>query len=383
VNMIECAKSQLPILPEMLDRDRWKLNCLNGIVDLKTGLMSPSCQTEYMTRATTVNYRLDAKCPRWDAFLSKIFQGNAGLIEYVQKVIGYCLTGSVAERCFFILHGKGQNGKTTLVETIKHILSDYAKTAGPETVMKKQGDEGIRNDIARLQSARLVSVSETQKGRALDENSIKLMSGNDRLTARFLHAEFFEFDPQFKILLYTNHKPRVSGDDPALWKRMRLIPFDYQITDAEKIDGFQDILISEEAEGILAWAVEGCLKWQRDGLLNPDEVTRATEEYKGGEDTVGQFLKAACYVDIKNRNLSIKGSELLDRFHTWSGSNKLYSRAFYEILATHNIARDDRRDGIYLIGVALASDEPAPLLKVDEPDTKSKEEAAMRQAGLI
>jgi putative DNA primase/helicase len=230
----------------------------------------------------------------------------------------------------------------------------------------------------------MVSVSETQKGRALDENTIKALSGDERIKARFLYSEEFEFKPTFKILIYTNHRPRLSADDQALWDRIKLIPFDYRITDEEKIDGFSDILIQEEAEGILAWAVEGCLKWQKEKLKDAEEITKAVNAYRENEDSIGQFLRVVCYVDLNNTSMEIKGSDLLSKFHEWIGNNKMYSRSFYEILQSHGIERHDKRDGIYLRGVALLTEDPTIQLEgavLSTPETS--EEETMRKAGLL
>jgi putative DNA primase/helicase len=335
-----------------------------------------------MTRACSVNYDKNTEAPLWLSFLSTIMMGRQDMVEYLQRVAGYCLTGNVEERCFWIMHGhQGTNGKSTFFETLTFILSDYAKTAEPQTILKRGDDTGPRNDIARLQSARLVTVSEIGKGKHLDENTIKQMSGADRLTARFLYSEMFEFNPQFKILLITNHLPRISVDDPALWNRVKRIPFDYRVPD-EKIDRKLKEKLRAEAPGILAWAVRGCLEWQRNGLSDPKGVTSATNEYKSGEDTIKQFLDAACYVDTNNQLISINGNALLEKYHAWSGNNKMYSRSFYEALEQYGIMRDRRRDGIYLKGVALAADDD-PVFRQPAPDKTDDKEEAMRKAGLF
>jgi putative DNA primase/helicase len=377
-SMIECVKNEIAIIPEVFDKNDMKLNCPNGIIDLQTGLLLPSDQNEYMTRSTSFEYHPEKSCPRWLKFLDDIMLGRKDLVDYLQKVAGYCLTGNVSERCFFILYGRnGDNGKTTFVETLKIIMGDYAKTTDASTIMRKQGDEGIRNDLARLKSARLVSVSETPKGKSLDENMIKAITGDERIKARFLYSEEFEFRPTFKFLIYTNHRPKLSADDQALWNRVKLIPFEFTVKEENKILGLSDILIQEEAEGILAWAVEGCLKWQKEKLNNAPEITQAINSYRKREDSVGQFLSAVCRIDINDDKLEMKGADLLSKYHEWVGSNKMFSRTFYEILQSHDIERIDKRDGIYLKNVRLLfENESNDLFSGDE-------EEKMRKAGLI
>lgn len=293
--MIALGQSELPIpvTAEIFDRDIMLLNLENGALNLKTGHLQAHNRDDYITKLAPVVYAPDAACPLWDAFLNRIFQGNQNLIVFLQRLVGYSLTGSTVEHCFAVMHGKGANGKTTLLDTICGILGDYAQTAAFTTFLTRKNDGGIPNDIARLRGARLVCATEGEQGRALAESAIKQLTGGDRVAARFLHREYFEFRPTFKILLGTNHKPRIKGTDLAIWRRVKLIPFTETIPE-DRQDRKLPEKLRAEAPGILAWAVRGCLDWQREGLGIPDEVRTATQAYRQEEDIVGQFIAECC-----------------------------------------------------------------------------------------
>jgi putative DNA primase/helicase len=258
---IEHAKSLhgISILPDKFDRPQWILNVENGTIDLKTGKLMPHRREDLITKLAQVTLDPYAKCPTWDGFLHKIMSGNKNIIDFLQRVIGYSLTGSTREQCLFILHGNGANGKSTFLKTISDMLgNDYVTNTPTQTLMVRRG-ESIPNDIAALKGARLVTAVEAEEGQKLAESLVKSMTGGDKMTARFMRGEFFSFEPEFKIFLATNHKPQISGTDKAIWRRIYLIPFEVTIPDKEKDPDFPDKL-REELPGILNWAIEGCLQ---------------------------------------------------------------------------------------------------------------------------
>jgi len=294
--MIKLADSEpgIPVLPNELDADRWLLTCLNGTLDLRTGELGEHQREDRITKLAPVEYDPKAPAPTWDAFLQRIMDGNEDLIAFLQRAVGYSLTGDVSERVLFLLYGRGANGKTTFLETVRALLGDYAQRTPMETLLAKRGGS-IPNDVARLRGARFVSASESEEGKRLNEPLIKELTGGDTISARFLYGEYFEFKPQCKMWLATNHKPVVRGTDKAIWDRIQLIPFAVTIPEAEQDKHFGEKLKAELA-GILAWAVKGCLDWQENGLGVPGEVKRATEGYREEMDTVGNFIKDCCVV---------------------------------------------------------------------------------------
>ena len=270
LNSIDRAKAFLPVLQSELNRDRYKFNCENGVLDLKTGKLLEHDLSLLITNQSPVSYDPDADCPTWKAFLESVMKDENGkvkheLIEFLQKAIGYALTGDTSEQVAFFLWGNGRNGKSTFINTIKELIGDYGKQTNADTFTSKVHEGGINNDIARLSDARFVSAVESEDGQKLSESLIKQLTGGEPITARFLRKEFFEFLPEFKIFFTTNHKPIIKGNDEGIWRRIRLIPFTVTIP-KEEIDTRLPEKLLEELPGILNWAVEGCLKWQQEGV---------------------------------------------------------------------------------------------------------------------
>lgn len=297
MNMIALAKTEPEVVarPEDFDRDPWLLNCQNGTLDLKTGELRQHCREDLITKLAPVTYDPTAPAPLWEKFLARIMNDNQDLIEYLKRCTGYCLTGLTTEQCMFILYGLGNNGKTTAVEPFRTMLGDYAAHTPSETLLAKKGADAIPSDIARLPGKRLVTASETEDNKRLSENQVKQLTGGDTIAARFLYREWFEFQPQFKLILCTNHKPRIHGQDVAIWRRIRLVPFTATITKEERDPAMAEKLQAELA-GILAWAVRGCLDWQRVGLNEPTEVRGATAEYKRESDVLGEWIEDCCVI---------------------------------------------------------------------------------------
>ncbi len=323
VAMVELSKSENNILIETkeFNKDGFLLNCVNGIVDLRTGeLLSHDC-SKYITRMINIDYDPNAKCPKWDWFMNDIFDGSQNLVSYLHKAVGYSLTDSVREQCFFILYGSGRNGKNTFLDTIRGLLGDYACKAGVSTLMVKHNkDSGANEDIADLWGKRMVMASESDKTRTLSEGLIKELTGDKTVKARFLYGHLFEFNPTFKIFLQTNHKPKIRGTDEGIWSRPRLVPFTKFYPPEKRIPDLEEQLI-RELPGILRWAVEGCLLWQKEGLGTTPEIDEATAQYKEEEDFTGNFLKECCSRIPGQQILSLKLYEAFKNYAKASGAH--------------------------------------------------------------
>mgnify|MGYP001206607304 CR=1 FL=1 len=324
--MIELAKSELAITPEEFDKNPYIVNFLNGTLDLETFEFREHNPEDFLTKQMNVKYNPDADCPKWLDFLNLIFKGDQELIDFVQGALGYSLTGDVREDCLFICWGSGQNGKTTFLKTILEIWGDYGADTPTETFLSKKY-EGVPNDIARLSGKRFVVASETPEGKRFNEVLIKKLTGRDRITARFLRQEFFEFEPTFKIWIITNHKPIVHESTKAFWRRIKLIPFTYTIPDDKKIPGYEKILL-EERSGILNWVLEGFWKWKSEGLRTPKAVQEATENYRDEMDILADFITECCE---EGEGKSVLNSELYEAYKDWcfkNGEEPLSQRGF-------------------------------------------------------
>lgn len=312
------SQHMMAITVDELDSDKWLLNVLNGTIDLRTAELKPHDPADNITKLAPINYNPHAKCNVFTEFVCGVFAENENIIQFVQRFLGYCLTGDTREQKFMIAWGNGQNGKGTLLNLILDILGDYAETTPADTIMAKRS-EGIPNDIARLRGARYVLASETQKGRRMNEALVKQMTGQDRMAARFLHQEFFEFWPQFKIVLLTNDRPPASGDDPALWRRIMLTPFTQKFEGAKCDNTLRDRLRDpDEMAGVFRWLIDGCLAWQKDGLQPPDEVIQATTEYRNENDIIGDWLEECCVIGTE---YGAKIADLYKSFEEWSLKN--------------------------------------------------------------
>ena len=274
------------------DADPWLLNTPGGTVDLTTGSMRPHDRTDLMTKMTAV--APDGDCPLWLAFLDRIFERDRDLIAFVQRVLGYSLTGSIRDHALFFLYGTGGNGKGVFLNTWHGILGDYSTIAAMETFAASK-NERHPTDLAMLRGARAVIAQETEEGQRWPEARIKRLTGGDPISARFMRQDFFAFTPSFKLLIAGNHKPSLRAVDEAVRRRFHLVPFVVTVPKAER-DAELPEKLKAEWPGILAWAIEGCLKWQRSGLAPPSAVRDATAEYFDDEDAIGHFIDERCEV---------------------------------------------------------------------------------------
>jgi len=299
-----------------LDSNPMLLNCLNGTIDLETGRLLPHSRRDLITRMVPVLYDEKAECPIWLTVLKKIMANDDAMVSYLQKVIGYALSGRVDEQCLFIFSGFGANGKSTVLETIRVMLGDYARHTPSCTLL--MNNMAIRNDLARLSGARLVSAVEIGMGKKLDEALVKQLTGGDPITSRFLFQEYFEHRPTFKLFMAVNHKPEIRGVDYGIWRRLRLIPFNVIIKDDE-MDRALIGKLAKELPGILAWAVQGCLEWQRSGLGMPDTSLSALREYREETDKITDFVNDCCRHEQEAR-VPIK--KLYEAYKSWAEENE-------------------------------------------------------------
>lgn len=317
--MVNLAKSDKRIRASVddFDKDPWLLNAQNGTIDLHTGTLRDHSPADNITKVVPVNYEPQARSDVWEEFLSRIMGRDDSLTTYVQKAMGYSLTGSTAEKGFFVCYGTGDNGKSTLLEAFLYVLGDYAKVTRPETFMVAGGGD-IPNDLAELAGSRYVCAAEPKGGHKLNMSRLKQLTGGDTVKARFLNKEFFQFRPQLKIWLATNNRPDVSENGPAVWRRVKLIPFDVRIPDEEQDKDLPNKL-KDDAEAILAYAVEGCLLWQKEGLKEPQAMREAMDEYKADQDSFKIFLDEHCQDCIGQGALS---DDVHKRYMQWQEDSK-------------------------------------------------------------
>ena len=308
--------------PDDWDANTWELNTPGGVVDLITGNIRPQSRADRMTKLTAVTPGGD--CPTWLQFLETATNGDQDLIGFLRRMCGYSLTGQIREHALFFVYGTGGNGKGTFLNTITHIMGDYQRVAGAETFTESHGDRHT-TELARLQGARLVTAQETEEGKRWAEARIKALTGGDPITARFMRQDDFTYIPQFKLVIVGNHKPAFRNVDDAIKRRLHLIPFTASIP-ADKRDPKLAEKLKAEAPGILAWMIEGCVEWQRDGLRPPEVVKDSTDEYLGAEDSLQQWLDECCEVGLggftSSKALFVSWSEWAEQSGEFVGTMK-------------------------------------------------------------
>lgn len=320
--MLDEVTHYVPVLPQHLDTHKIYINTPAGVIDLRDGTLHDHAPEQYITKITSVEYSPNADCPKWLSFLDDIFMGDKDLIRYIQKAVGYSLTGSTSEQCVFFLFGTGRNGKSTFIDVIRDIVGDYAANIQPETIMvRKTGGNAINSDIARLKGARLVTSVEPNEGMRINEGLLKQLTGEDVVTARKLYGDEFEFKPEFKLWVSTNHKPIIRGTDTGIWRRIHLIPFTVQIPE-NKIDRRLKYKLAAEMPGIFRWAVDGCLMYQREGLKMPRAVADSVKEYRREMDVISAFIEDCC---VTGKGCSVQSSQLYAAYCKWSEQGNEYT----------------------------------------------------------
>ncbi len=336
---------------EVYDSDPWLLGCENGVIDLRTGELRDGRQSDCVTMSTGVHYDPHAAAPRWERFLDEVFNSRQTLIHFVQRYAGYSATGDIREQNLPLLHGGGSNGKTTLVEALRNALGEYADNTCFQTFEMSRDTQ--TEDLARLCGRRLVTASETQQDRQLNEARIKAVTGGDPLTARYLYGHLFTFHPSFKLWLSMNHLPVIRGTDAGIWRRICLVPFNVSFEGRE--DKGLATALRAEAPGILRWIVDGCLAWQRDGLQIPEEVRAATKEYRSESDVVQQLIDDHA---ILPSGMETRTSDLYKAFREWCKENRqgdMTQTAFGRRLSELGIERDRDTSGNHRVykGIGL------------------------------
>ena len=363
----------LAITGDEWNADKWALMTQNKFINLKTGSDRPGRLGDYINKVAPVEWRgFHVEAEAWEGFLSDIFGDDQDLVQYVQKVLGGALVGTARQQEFYILHGEGRNGKSTLLEVLKKVLGPLVGPVQSEIITGFSGrsnPSAPNPEILDLQGKRLVWASETPKGSRLNIERVKLFTGADTLKGRYNYSnDLIEFTPTHTLLLLTNHKPRIGADEFALWQRVRLIPFKFKFVDdheRDPHDHFQkprqadllDHLLAEKS-GILAWLVTGCLLWQEEGLEPPQEVKEATKEYKSSEDIVGRFVDACCHV---GSGLRQQAGPLYEAFKTWwkvefgEASRPIGNRNFAQNLS-QKFPKENTRHTYYL-GLGLKEED--------------------------
>ncbi len=334
----------ITIRSDELDQNLWLLNCQNGTIDLKTGKLLPFNPKDYITRICSTPYDANKDIPLWTSLLDKVSGGDEAVKRYMQKAFGYALTGDISEQAMFLLYGTGSNGKSTMLNIFAELLDGYAQSTSSDTFMQKK-NESVNNDIARLKGARFVSAIEMEEGKRMAESLIKSMTGGDKLVTRFLYGEFFEYVPQFKVFLAVNHKPIIRDTTKSIWRRIKLMEFTNTFTEQERDKNFPAKIMATEMPGILAWAVEGCLLWQREGIPDPDKIYKATQEYRDEMDAFAHFFDECCVVNeagrVSNKMLRAAYDEWCKENGEWAlpqrpFSQKLLERGFQKKRAPGN-----------------------------------------------
>lgn len=356
---LAATEPHIPVKIEQFDADPFSFCAGNGTVDLRSGVLRPHSRTDLITKVTDVAYHPDAPCPTWERFLADVFDGDQDLIDFVQRYAGYSLTGDVSEQVMVFAHGGGRNGKTTLLNTLRGITGDYGMQLDPAVLTGEAGEQHPTG-LTDLRGARFVATVETEQGNRLNESLIKQLTGGDPIRARRMRQDFFEFNPTHKLWFAGNHLPRIGGTDIGIWRRLALLPFRVEFGPG-KADRHLPAKLAAESAGILAWAVQGCLWWQRDGLGIPTAVTEATGAYRQSQDHIGRFLAD---VGVVGPSFYVASAQMREAYEKWchsQGERPWSAQAMGRELTAKGFQTTtlgtgyDRRRG--WIGVGLMADE--------------------------
>jgi putative DNA primase/helicase len=317
--MIKLARSEpeITLYTKALNADRMLLGVQNGTLDLRTGQLRKPKREDYITKQASVTFDTNAQCARWRQFLEEITGGDEDLIRFLQRMAGYALTGDITEQCLFVLHGLGANGKGVFTSTLERLAGDYGCTTMAEILMAQKYRNIPLPELARLVGSRFVLAPESEDGAQLAEGVVKQLTGEDKIVACHKYRDPFEFQPQFKVWLVTNHEPIIKGDDHAIWRRIRLVPFKVTIPEDRQDKKLKGALL-EELPGILNWAIEGCLAWQHEGLRPPPRVLKATEAYRSDMDILGDWIAQWCITGPEVADKSTPTEHLYASYEQWA-----------------------------------------------------------------
>lgn len=352
--MLELATSdpQIVVDHRQLDLNDYELSVENGIVNLRTGAFRHRTREDLVTQEAGTNFDASAACPRFMAFLDQVTGGDVAVQEYLQRWMGYVLTGATTEHAFAFFHGAGANGKSTFIDIARRLLGSYATSAQPDTFMARRTGGGPSSDIARLAGKRLVISNEIRDGAQFEENLLKQLVGGDEVVAREMYASEFVFRPKLKLFIAGNHLPVIRGDDEGIWRRVQFVPFVQTIPEAERDKHLVDKLVAE-LPGILNWAIQGCLTWQKVGLHPPAGIRSATDDYRQEMDILARWLGDECEVRV---GLRTAARDLYSSYRQWCDRNGLVSMsepAFARKLEARGFARVRSRAGNLRDGISL------------------------------
>lgn len=361
------------------DRHHHLIACRNGVVNLRTGALQPHDPDLLLTRKVDLNYSAEARAPRWESFLHEVFPTYPDLPAYVQRLIGYGITGETAEQCFAVLWGTGANGKSVFTDTLAEVFREQTVTT-PFSTFEDRGSGGIPNDLAALKGARLVMAAEGEQGRPMAEAILKRVTGRDLISARFMRKEFFEFRPTFLLMLATNYPPRFRGQDEGLWRRVKFLPWERTFTARDK-DHQLGAKLMAEAEGIFAWAVRGAIEWYARGLQDPKIIRDATAEYRQTSDALVGFLPG---VFVKDEEGTTLGQVVWEAYRDWTEEEALphkerwSRRALFAALEERGLVKKRAAQGTVFSGIRRARQTDA-VENHDEPENDRTPTPALAQ----
>jgi putative DNA primase/helicase len=349
---VELSRSRFHVDLDLVDSNAEVAGCSDGSILHLVSCSSFRGTDAIVTKKLGANVGGNSACPEWTNFLNRIFDNDSDLIAFVRRAVGYTLTGSVREQCLFILIGTGANGKSTFINTLQKLFGDYAASIPMQTLMEQRNGTAQTNDLAYLAGKRFVAATEGERDQRLAESKIKMMTGGDRIPCRALYKDYFEFDPQFKLWLATNNLPTISGSDEAIWRRIKVIPFPVTIPDAERDRELGDRL-ARELPGICHWAMQGLGEWRQQGLKPPPRVLQSTGNYREENDTIGQWIEAAC---VQEAGLLTSMKELYDSYKSFcenSSMEPLHNTCFGKELERRGFEKVKGRSGNRRLGIGL------------------------------
>ena len=359
-NVIGLAKGDNIVTRSDFDKNKLLFNVNNGTIDLRTQEIKDHSREDMISQISDIKYDKYALCPTWIDFVDQITLGDTELAEYLQRLVGYSMTGLTHEQIMIFLVGDGSNGKSTFVNIIKEIMGSYGKQTNSSTFIAKndKSSNGANNDIARLNGSRFVSAIESEQNEKLSESIVKQVTGGEPVLARFLNQEFFEFIPQFKVFFTTNHKPIIKGVDNGIWRRIKLVPFNLRMTEEEKDKKLTEKL-KNEMSGILNWCLEGAMKYLEDGLKEPKIILTSVNSYKNEMDILEPFIVEECEIDEDSKIIARDLYNHYVNFCALEGENKLNNRAFYRILETKGFTKKrGKANKMYIYGINVKSKYP-------------------------